>query len=413
MNDTPLPRDHGKAEAVVEVARRAGIPVANGWDSRGVPDLLERARAAVPPIRNQQIAEAEASSIGLQWIPVHHANTRALTPAIFTNGQPDCFGGRSVINAHSPDYAVLSIPNGYVGHFFGCCTALARDGRTAVRDVSSFYSGLRGYYDFDMAAILDEAPFVDGTVVQIADDIRPLNFCHWLIDWLPRLEFLGPIAHRGSTYVATTPLIAEFQRESLRMCGFDDSRIIALDEYSAVRARDLLVPSDLRDIPHPIHKGAPWALSYLRSTVGLESATTAGLDLTQREKIHVSRADASRRRIANDAELSAALARFGYRTIQLSGLPLAEQAAWFAKASHVVGLHGAGLSNLAFVRPGTTVIEIFPRRYGLLSFAVLAASLECRYATYIADRTVPHEVSQFDDSEIDVERFLDACGHLI
>ena len=269
------------------------------------------------------------------------------------------------------------------------------------------------YYDFDAVTAIKEAPFIDGTVIPIADDIRPLNFCHWLVDWLPRLGFLGPTAYKPSVYVLTTPLVANFQRDTLRMCGFDESRVIALEDFHAVRARELLVPGDLREIPHPIYKGAPWALSYLRSTIGLSSIMQVSGDLRRREKIYVSRSDATRRRIVNDAELAAALARFGYRRIELSGLSLAEQVTRFAYASHIISLHGAGLSNLALATPGTQVIEIFPERYGLLSFAVIAASMSCPYATYIADKTVPAAITQFDDVEVDVTRFLDACGHLI
>ncbi len=413
MNAAPLHPQFGKADAVLELGARVGLKVANPWHSAAVPDILRQIRTLLSPTSNGQIVVSSAEELSLGWTPIHYPTRRDLTPAVFTNGLPDCFGTGGRITAFSPEFKVLSVPNGYFGHFFGAPMVLASDKRTIVRDVSSHYSDLYQYYDMDAAGILDAAPFIDGTVIPISDDIRPLNFCHWLVDWLPRLAFLGARATLSSVYVVTTPLIAKFQRDSLRMCGFDESRVIALDEYQAVRARELLVPSDLRAIPHPIHKGAPWALSWLRSTVGLGSVMEVGDDLRRREKIYVSRSDASRRRIVNDAEFATALARLGYRRIELAGASLAEQVTAFAYASHIISLHGAGLSNLAFAAPGTQVIEIFPERYGILSFAVIAASVQCPYATYIADRTVAGENTQSDDVEVDVARFLSACGELL
>ena len=392
---------------------QAGVACENGWNPHTAPETLDQIRAILPPLRNQDISLSTSDQIGLRWTSIHYPTARNLTPATFTNGRPACFPLNDVITAFRPEFKVLSIPNGYVGHFFGGALVLTSDGSSVVRDVSSRYDGLYQYYDFDLRPVLKEAPYIDGLVIPISDDIRPLNFCHWLVDGLPRLEFLGSIANKSSTYVVTTPLIAKYQRDSLRMCGFDESRVIALDDFTAIRARELLVPSGLRDIPHPIYKGAPWALSYVRSTVGLNSMMEVGEEVRQRERLYVSRNDAPNRRIVNDQELASALAKFGYRCITLSDRSLAEQAARFAYASHIISLHGAGLSNLVFSSPGTQVIEIYPQRYGILSFAVIAASLECPYATYIADNTVAAQVTQFDDAEVDVKKFLEVCGHLI
>jgi capsular polysaccharide biosynthesis protein len=410
MNTAPLHPEFGKADAVQELGARAGVPVVDRWNSATVPATLAKIRAALPPFGNEQFVMSGASELGLKYLPIHGGAARKLPRARFLNGRPECFGTAETMTAFSPEFKALSVPGGYIGHFFGAALVLTSDGRTIVDDVSSRYGGLLQYYDMDMTSLLKAAPYIDGTVIPIADDIRPLNFCHWLVDWLPRLSFLGSRATTSSVYVVTTPLIAKFQRDSLRMCGFDESRVIALNEYQAVRARELLVPSDLRDIPHPIYKGAPWALSWLRSTVGLGSVMEADQDARRHEKLYVSRADAMRRRVANDAELAAALERFGYRRIELSGASLAEQATRFAYASHIVSLHGAGLSNLAFSMPGTRIIEIFPERYGTPAFYVIAASMECPYSTYIADQTVAGVNTQADDVVIDVGHFLRICG---
>jgi capsular polysaccharide biosynthesis protein len=301
---------------------------------------------------------------------------------------------------------------GYFGHFFGGPLTVAPDRSTIVKDVSSRYAPLYQYYDFDLNSMLKNARDIDGTVVAISDDIRPLNYCQWIANWLPRLAFLGAESRRRSVYVLTTPLTAAFQRETLHMCGFDDSRIIELEEFSAIRARELLVPSDLRLVPHPIHKAAPWAVAYLHSAIGLPSVMAESSGRTH-GKLYVSRKDAWRRQVSNDADLSNALSKLGYRTITLSDLTVSQQVAEFAYASHVVSLHGAGLTNLIFAQTGTKVIEIFSRTYGTPAFGVIASGQECPYASYIADRTISRQITQFDDVEVDITNFLDICGEFL
>jgi hypothetical protein len=74
--------------------------------------------------------------------------------------------------------------------------------------------------------------------VPIADDVQLANIFHWIIDWLPRLAFLGPAARKRDVFVATSPLTAKFQWETLRLCGVDADRIITVGNFEAIQARD-------------------------------------------------------------------------------------------------------------------------------------------------------------------------------
>ena len=70
---------------------------------------------------------------------------------------------------------------------------------------------------------------------------------------------------------------------------------------------------------------------------------------------------------------------------------VAEQATEFARATCVVAVHGAGLSNIVFCRPGTCVIEIFPANTNwsnpLSIYCDICRSLRLRYH---AVRAEPH-----------------------
>ena len=57
------------------------------------------------------------------------------------------------------------------------------------------------------------------------------------------------------------------------------------------------------------------------------------------------------------------LTKYGFVKVELESLSVAEQVQLFSSAEVIIAAHGAGLTNLTFCQPGTTVLEIFPRSY--------------------------------------------------
>jgi len=222
---------------------------------------------------------------------------------------------------------------------------------------------------------LAEAPYIDGTVVLTADDVQGANIFHWTIDWLSRLAFLGARSRSRDVFVATARIGADFQRESLRLCGIDMEWVIPLENFGAVRAREVIVPSDIAQIVHPGSKVAPWVLDYLRATLGFGALGEAGVRRNAGERIYISRRDAGSRRVVNEAALVKRLSRTGYREVVLSEMPLVEQIATFASASRVVAVHGAGLVHFAFTPPGARLLEILPKSYAIPTLYMLAAGI--------------------------------------
>lgn len=75
-------------------------------------------------------------------------------------------------------------------------------------------------------------------------------------------------------------------------------------------------------------------------------------------RIYISRADAIARKMANEAELSEALAPRGIEVLTLANMTVVEQIERFREATLVIGPHGAGLTNILFSKPGTTLFEL-------------------------------------------------------
>jgi capsular polysaccharide biosynthesis protein len=74
--------------------------------------------------------------------------------------------------------------------------------------------------------------------------------------------------------------------------------------------------------------------------------------------IYISRARASKRRIANEAEVVEVLQRLGFLTVYPEEMSLEEQVKLFSRTRYLVSNHGAGLANMLFVPEGANVLEL-------------------------------------------------------
>jgi capsular polysaccharide biosynthesis protein len=250
---------------------------------------------------------------------------------------------------------------------------------------------------------------VKGAAVVLCDDVVPPNYCHWLLDELPRLAFLG---ERRDVTVLTSGDTPKWKTDSLALCGFDPRPMIRVANFEAVRADRLLVSRDIHAMPHPAHKAAPWALNFLRARMGVAALAATPGEPGMR-KLYVSRNDAGGRRVLNEAALMERLRPLGYRMVTPGRLGVADQVATFARASHVVGMHGAALANFVFAPPGAQLVEIFPATYGMASYYLLAAGQGSAYASYVENDVTPGGRDQQDDITLDIDAFLERCGALL
>ena len=390
----------GKTDALVELAARAGIGRIDPYAS-DLAALFATLISALRPDANAGVA-FEAAGPG-ELFAAFPAAARSLASPDFRNGRPECFPDTFGVQT-SPAFEVALVPGGILAQIARAAIVFRPDGGTVIADHSSRYAPLLRFYDVEAAGLLREARAVAGDVLVLCDDIFPLNYSHFLADTLPRLACLGG---RRDVTLAVSDQDAPFVREALASCGFDEDRIVRLDDFSAIRAGRLLVPRDCHAMPHPAYKAAAWALDFLRSRIGM----VARASVTR--KIHVSRGDAAGRRVLNEDALLRALTPAGYVSVSLAGRSVAEQAGLFAGATHVVGLHGAGLTNVVFGAPGARLLEIFPASYGTPAFYLLAAGGGMEYASYVARDVRAGSRDQVDDVVIDVADFLRCCGELL
>ncbi|HEY9640359.1 MAG TPA: glycosyltransferase 61 family protein [Coleofasciculaceae cyanobacterium] len=199
---------------------------------------------------------------------------------------------------------------------------------------------------------------IDGTVVVLAGLTNDMYF-HWMLDVLPRwrlLQLSQIDLDAVDRFVVSDRL--PFQRETLQQLGIPPEKIWATDRPLHLQATRLIVPS---------YPGSPawmpqWVCQWLAGFL-LPPEPLPEQQPSKPRRLYISRSQAANRRVINEAAVIAVLQNFGFQSVQLEALSVLEQATLLATAEVVISPHGGGLTNLAFCRPGTQVIELFSPNY--------------------------------------------------
>jgi len=231
------------------------------------------------------------------------------------------------------------------------------------------------------------------------------NYYHWLFDCLPRLH----IAKTFSSLEAHTKyLIPEdtlpFQRETMDALGIPVTSRISSQDYSHLRASQLLATSH----PNPEPTAIPsWIVRFLReSFLGIPSLTTKS------HFVYISRGDSvNSRRLLNELHFSNILESIGFGIYHLSELKFQDQVALFSQAKMVVGVHGAGLANLAFASRGAVVYELFSDQYNPKMYERLSALTELDYHRIICEAREVEKPAQQADFRISDEDVMTILKH--
>ena len=229
------------------------------------------------------------------------------------------------------------------------------------------------------------------------------GFFHWVCDVLPRLEVLS-IAEVHSRTIAVPAMAAfPYVASSLEPYGFSRTCLLRWDER--IQCQDLLAVTPAA----PTGNYRPSLTQALRQR--FRTYFRCG---PAERRIYISRSHALKRRVANEDEVFAILSRYGFERITLEDLSFAEQVQLTGAAKVLVGNHGAGLANITWMLPGTTVLELRLRGDRLNNcYFSLASSQDVRYryleCTAEGGRPDPHSADLMVNAAA-LEREISAIG---
>lgn len=227
---------------------------------------------------------------------------------------------------------------------------------------------------------------LSGSVAVLAGLSNNVYF-HWMLDVLPRLKILqdGGFNFDKIDYWLVSDRHS-WQRDSLHHFGIPPEKILPVHNHLHIQAERLIVPS----FPGAAAWPQAWVCDWLKSSF-LHSpfpSQTPAPNLPKR--LYLSRQKTGDRRVINEASVVQFLESKGFTTVYLETCTIAEQAQLFYNAEIIVSPHGSGLTNLAFCRPGTQVIELFSPNYVYPCYWYLSNLIGLDYAYLLGDVPAGH-----------------------
>ena len=219
------------------------------------------------------------------------------------------------------------------------------------------------------------------------------GYFHWLHSVLPRVaQYRASELSKRPISLAVTE---KFQVESLGLMALDKSDVHLSDGTSKLCSSlyyctPMVSPDTSRS--GGFFERALYASAMLRS---LAANVRPG-----RRKIFISRKDARIRRLVEEDSVVKTLEKHGFESHVLTGMAFKEQVALFASSSVVVSMHGAGLSNVAFMPAGGVVVELLTPDRLWPTFRGVAVRSGLSYLPFVGNKA---GVAASRDSDISVE----------
>nr|WP_314075915.1 glycosyltransferase 61 family protein [uncultured Roseococcus sp.] len=192
------------------------------------------------------------------------------------------------------------------------------------------------------------------------------NYGHWCLEFLPRMLVFDRPGSGGAWPIIVDSGMPPTHLEALALLNTRGRPVIQIPDDRALRFERLGVapvptffPCD--SVPG-IFYDAVWPADVLgdlnqRILQALGLSTEARPAATGR-RIFISRKGFSQRRLINEAEIAALLARRGFETVSPEEHSFEEQVRLFHSASVIVGSCSSGLTSALFCRPGTRVVGL-------------------------------------------------------
>ena len=215
------------------------------------------------------------------------------------------------------------------------------------------------------------------------DRFEATNPAHFMFDHLARAvifnEFAGFAPNQIFVQTQEAPL-SEFSANAV-MPGF--SRLSSGQFYFF---RKLSILSNVfSDVGHPLF----FLNERVVATVRRRLAAAISSARTGARRIYVSRFDATRRPLVQEAALADALRGRGFEVLVMSALSPEAQLRAFRDAEQIVAPHGAALANLLGCSPGVRMLELFSPSRGTAAFCAVCKAVGGRYGHLVGTSEPP------------------------
>ncbi|MDB5200762.1 MAG: hypothetical protein JWQ27_171 [Ferruginibacter sp.] len=237
---------------------------------------------------------------------------------------------------------------------------------------SAFYD----WYRFAKGHYLKARLFRPGRIRRISKGILfdgsvGLNYFHFYNDVLPKLSQVDELDPDQQFELIISERLFHtayfqffYQDKSLQKYNW---LVQKQDEY--IHADELLMIKTRQFHPQALRRTAAAGLALAKDSISRTG-----------EKIFINRKPGAGRHVSNFDQLKPVLGEFGYKILYMDEYPVEQQIAMCRDAKKIVGVHGAGLTNILFADPSKArVLEIFPKGFEPTHYYWLSNALQIRY----------------------------------
>lgn len=176
------------------------------------------------------------------------------------------------------------------------------------------------------------------------------GYFHWLADALCRLYAAGAAAENLVLLLPELYRELEYVRSSLK--AFRVAGVEYVGAGEVVFPRRLFLPTHVAPSGNYNEEILRGLSELLVGFYGEGEGSNFG------GRVYLSRGRAPKRKVTNEGELRETLREFGFRVVHFEDHPFEEQVRIAAGARYLVSNHGAGLTNMMFMKPGGRVLEL-------------------------------------------------------
>lgn len=193
------------------------------------------------------------------------------------------------------------------------------------------------------------------------------GYFHWLTDALPRLISSEDFVTSHKVILPESYKSIPFVTESLSFLGYP---VHFYNSSERVKVTELLLPSHT----------APTGNFNLEVIKRLRNRFIEPTTLLPFRKVFISRQKANKRKIRNEGEIVNLLITHGFEIHFFEDYSFEKQIRIMSETKTLVGLHGAGLTNMLFMQINTQVLELRNKDdYNNNCYFSLASALDIDY----------------------------------
>lgn len=216
------------------------------------------------------------------------------------------------------------------------------------------------------------------------------NYYHWLADTLPRLLVLRQL-HANMPLLLPQPVppkqLPDYIRHTAAALGFTE--YVPVNPRQILHAECVVVPELTAT---PITQN-PELIRQVRAEL-VRAYSPAPTCPTRR--VYAARPATGARKIVNEDDVDQVLAAYGFEKVYFERLSFFEQIQLMHETTVLLGVHGAGMTNMFFLQDGAKVLEMLYEEHQVHCYFWLASCFELPYFFIPCLCTEPEKTSHSD-----------------